>query len=225
MIPFGAPYVDKNNNGQYDPGIDKPGIKNAEQTLFGCLTDGFPETHSVGEGFGGGTLPVMAQVQLTAWGYNIPGLEDVQFVKWVIINKNSGAWDSLHFSLVVDPDIGWADDDYIGCDTTLNLGYCYNGDDDDNKYQHNPFSGSSETARTAALCAAARTRALRLQEGARLLWQLQSLWICPRGPLLAFSLIFRHRTRQQCQNGLPLFPGRTESLRLPRFPQGRAIPS
>jgi hypothetical protein len=132
MIPFGAPYVDVNNNGQYDPGIDKPGIKNAEQTLFACLTDGFPEEHSVGEGFGGGTLPVMAQVQLTAWGYDKPGLEDVQFIKWVIINKNSSAWDSLHMSTVVDPDLGWADDDYIGCDTSLNLGYCYNGDDDDN---------------------------------------------------------------------------------------------
>ena len=131
MIPFGAPYVDVNNNGQYDPGIDKPGIKNAEQTLFGCLTDGFPEEHSLGEGFGGGTPPVMAQVQLTAWGYDRPGLEDVQFVKWVIINKNSSAWDSLYFSLVVDPDLGWANDDYIGCDTSLNLGYCYNGDDDD----------------------------------------------------------------------------------------------
>ena len=132
MIPFGAPYVDANNNGQYDPGIDKPGIKDAEQTLFACLTDGFPEEHSVGEGFGGGTLPVMAQVQLTAWGYNKPGLEDVQFVKWVIINKNSSAWDSLYMSVVVDPDLGWSNDDYIGCDTSLNLGYCYNGDDDDN---------------------------------------------------------------------------------------------
>nr|MBC8485416.1 hypothetical protein [Bacteroidota bacterium] len=131
MIPFGAPYVDVNNNGQYDPGIDKPGIKDAEQTLFACLTDGFPEEHSVGEGFGGGTQPVMAQVQLTAWGYNRLGLEDVIFVKWDIINKNSSVWDSLYMSIVVDPDLGWADDDYVGCDTSLNLGYCYNGDDDD----------------------------------------------------------------------------------------------
>ena len=39
------------------PEIDKPGIKDAEQTLFACLTDGFPEEHSLGEGFRGGTPP------------------------------------------------------------------------------------------------------------------------------------------------------------------------
>jgi len=131
MVPYGAPYIDINNNHQYDPGIDKPGIKNAEQTLFVCLTDGFPEEHSVGEGFGGGTLPMFAQLQLTAWGYNKPGLGDIQFMKWVVVNKNSNAWDSIFMGIVVDPDLGWWGDDYIGCDTTRDLGYCYNADDDD----------------------------------------------------------------------------------------------
>ena len=135
MVPFGAPYIDENNNGQYDPGIDKPGIKNAEQVVFVCLTDGFPEEHSIVEGFGGGTLPMMAQVQLTAWGYNKPGLIDIQFFKWVVINKNSSAWDSTFMGIVVDSDIGWGDDDYTGCDSLRNLGYCYNGDNDDNTSQ------------------------------------------------------------------------------------------
>ena len=57
MVPFGAPYIDMNNNQQWDPGVDLPGIKDAEQTIFVCLTDGFPEEHSLGEGFGGGTPP------------------------------------------------------------------------------------------------------------------------------------------------------------------------
>ena len=131
MVPFGAPYVDVNGNHQYDPGIDKPGIKDAQQTVFVCLTDGFPEEHTVGEGFGGGTPPMMAQVQLTAWGYATPGLEDIQFINWVVINNNSNPWDSTFMGVVVDPDLGWADDDYIGCDTTKDMGYCYNGDDDD----------------------------------------------------------------------------------------------
>ena len=33
-VQQGAPYVDVNNNGQYDPGIDIPGMKNAQQTFF-----------------------------------------------------------------------------------------------------------------------------------------------------------------------------------------------
>jgi len=131
MVPFGAPYIDVNGNHQWDPGIDKPGIKNAQQTIFVCLTDGFPEEHTVGEGFGGGTPPMFAQVQLTTWGYSTPGLEDIQFVNWIVINKNSSSWDSTFIGVVVDPDLGYVDDDYIGCDTTENMGYCYNGDDDD----------------------------------------------------------------------------------------------
>ena len=146
MVPFGAPYVDINNNNQYDPGIDKPGMKNAEQTVFVCLTDGFPEEHTSAEGFGGGTPPMMAQVQFTAWGYDTPGLEDVQFFKWIVINKNINAWDSTYISIVVDSDLGWSEDDYIGCDTTRDMGFCYNGDDDDDISQSSYAYGPSPPA-------------------------------------------------------------------------------
>lgn len=131
MVPYGAPYFDVNNNGSYDPGIDKPGVKDASVTLFACLTDGFPEEHKVGEGFGGGTLPTFAEYHFTAWAYDGAGLTDIQFIKWVIYNRNTQPWDKLYMGITVDPDLGWSDDDYIGCDTTRNMGFCYNGDDDD----------------------------------------------------------------------------------------------
>ena len=89
MVPFGAPYVDVNNNGIYEPLIDTPGVKGAVHTLFICLTDGFEESHTSGEGFGGGTLPLYAELHLTAWCYNQSGLEDVQFLKWVVINRTN----------------------------------------------------------------------------------------------------------------------------------------
>jgi len=131
MVPYGAPYVDVDGNHTYTPGIDKPGIKDATQTIFVCLTDADPNTHSSSEGFSGGTLPIYAEMHLTAWGYSTPGLENMNFVNWVVINKSGSAWDSTHFGIVVDPDLGFQDDDYIGCDTTKNLGYCYNADDID----------------------------------------------------------------------------------------------
>jgi len=36
------------------------------------------------------------------------------------------------------PDLGFADDDYIGCDTTISLGFCYNADniDSGNSYSY-----------------------------------------------------------------------------------------
>ena len=129
MTPYGAPYVDVNKNGQFDPGIDIPGQVNAAQTLFQCMTDAFIDAKSAGEGFGGGVnSPLLyAEVHWTMWSYTSPGLEDMQFVNWVVINKGNKNWDSTFMGVVVDPDLGNPDDDYIGCDTNLNLGYCYNG--------------------------------------------------------------------------------------------------
>jgi hypothetical protein len=138
MVPFGAPYDDVNNNHQYDPGVDRPGRKDAAMTLFACLTDGFPETHTSGEGFGGGTLPLFVELHFTAWAYTSPGLEDIQFINWVVLNKSKTAWKRTYMGVVVDPDLGFANDDYIGCDTALNLGYCYNGDNNDDPEQ--PYS-------------------------------------------------------------------------------------
>lgn len=132
MIPYGAPYNDVNHSGYYEPMIDSPGVKNAAHTLFICMTDGFLQEHKLGEGFGGGTAPLYAEIHLTAWTYNTPGLQDVQFFKWEIINKNTAPWNGTYFAIVCDPDLGFADDDNIGCDTLRNLGYCYNGDNDDN---------------------------------------------------------------------------------------------
>jgi hypothetical protein len=131
MVPYGAPYVDRNNNGQFEQGIDKPGIKEAIQTIFICMTDGFPETHTQAEGFSGGTAPIFSEIHLTAWGYNKDGQNDVQFLRYEIINKSTKAWNNTAMGLVVDPDLGLSSDDYVGCDTLLNLGYCYNSDNMD----------------------------------------------------------------------------------------------
>ena len=133
MIPYGAPWIDVNHNGQYDAGVDSIGIRNALQVIFLCMTDGFPDTHSPGEGFGGGiTSPLMkSQITWTSWCYDRNDIKDVQFTKWSIINKGTQRWDSVYFSLVCDPDLGDANDDYIGCDTLWKLGFCYNADNMD----------------------------------------------------------------------------------------------
>ncbi len=133
MVPYGAPWVDKNNNGVYDQGIDVPGMKDAAQTIFELMTDADTSARSPGEGFGGGIKNpfLRAEIAWTMWAYTSPGLENVQFVKWQIINKGSATWDSTFMGLVVDPDLGDANDDFLGCDTTLKLGYCYNSDNQD----------------------------------------------------------------------------------------------
>ena len=142
MVPFGAPFVDVNHNGTYEPQIDTPGVKNASQTLFICFTDANPQTHILYEGFGGGTQPLGAEFHLTAWGYNKPGLQNVQFLKWEIINKSTSSWDSTYFGLFCDPDIStFGNEDYIGCDITRNLGYGYKAVSEPNYQPHPPVVG------------------------------------------------------------------------------------
>jgi hypothetical protein len=128
LVPYGAPYVDVNNSGHYEYMTDTPGIRGAVQTVFCCLTDGFTETHSSGEGFGGGTLPMYAESHVTAWAYDLPGLRDVQFLKWAVINKNNSQWNNTFFTVLCDADVGYAVDDYAGSDTTRHLGFMYNCD-------------------------------------------------------------------------------------------------
>lgn len=140
MIPYGAPYIDVNNNQQYDTGIDSVGIRYASQVIFICMTDGFASSHNVNEGFGGGiTSPMLnSQISWTSWCYDRIDLLDMQFIKWGIINKSNSAWNSAYFSIVSDPDMGNPLDDYIGCNIDNNLGYCYNKTNNDQVYGTNP---------------------------------------------------------------------------------------
>lgn len=140
MVPYGAPYKDMNNNHQYDDGVDIPGMPNAGQTIFECMGDGDLSQRSPGEGFGGGiNNPILgAEIHFAAWAYTTPGLEDLQFLNYVVINNGPARWDSTFMGLVVDPDLGDANDDYIGCDVNLNMGYCYNGDNNDPIYGQSP---------------------------------------------------------------------------------------
>jgi hypothetical protein len=130
MVPFGAPFADVNHNGIYEPAIDTPGIRGAKQTIFICLTDGFSQTHS-GSGLCGGTPPLFAEVHMTAWGFDNPGLEDVQFLKWDIVNKNNLPWNSTYIGIACDPDLGDANDDCLAFDTSGRLAICYNSDNQD----------------------------------------------------------------------------------------------
>ena len=132
MVPFGAPYYDVNNNGIYEPAIDTPGVKNAASTIFMCITDADKSSHTTSEGFGGGTEPLYAELHITAWAYDSrPDLQRIQFINWQVINKGNNVWVNPYYSIVIDPDLGDATDDYLGCDTTRSLVYCYNADNFD----------------------------------------------------------------------------------------------
>lgn len=122
----GAPFDDINKNGIYEPKIDIPGVPGAGQTIWFVCNDFDPRATE----FLYGSPPLGIEEQVTVWGYNTDGpLGNMLFRKYILINKNleEKSFTDMYVSIWSDIDVGNASDDYVGCDTTLGLGFGYNG--------------------------------------------------------------------------------------------------
>jgi hypothetical protein len=107
-----------------------------DETLWSVYNDADPSAHSNNAG---STSPLGVEVQQTTFGFNREDpLGNVVFVKFRVINKGPNRLDSTYISLWSDPDLGGAMDDYVGCDTTLSLGFCYNATNNDELYGSTP---------------------------------------------------------------------------------------
>ena len=127
----GAPYEDNNGNGRYDPDTDIPGVKGADQTVWFVCND--LNTGLTTNMFG--TNPVGIEMQVTVWAYAQQGaLGNMFFKRYVIINKSTNTFEDVYVSQWADPDLGNSTDDFVGCDTTLSLGYVYNANAVDATY-------------------------------------------------------------------------------------------
>lgn len=131
----GAPFEDKNGNGIYEPNIDIPGFPGADQTIW-CVAN---DLNSGNTRDLYGTQPMGMELQMTYWAYNRAGaLGNMFFRKYILINKSNVTYDSMYVSIISDVDLGNASDDYVGCDTTLSLGYSYNASAVDATYSPLP---------------------------------------------------------------------------------------
>jgi hypothetical protein len=155
----GAPYEDVNSDGVWSPdpnndGIygkfqtknaqgnpidtvfqDVPGVKGADQTIWFVCNDLDPSKTQ----FMYGTLPLGIELQGTIWAYAQTGaLGNMFFRKYKLINKSNTTFDSMYVSMWSDVDLGFATDDYAGCDTLLSLGYVYNANATDDVYKPLP---------------------------------------------------------------------------------------
>jgi len=139
-IDLGAPYVEVNGIPGYQPEFDgdRPGIGNSSarpDEIIWCVfmdyTNCTNNQHASELSLPGGTLPMGAEVQQTSFAFLAPGLTNMYFVKWKIINKSNDIWDSTFTAIACDPDLGDAGDDAVGCDSTQDIAYCYNQDNVD----------------------------------------------------------------------------------------------
>lgn len=137
-----APYFDYDADGNYDPlQGDYPEIQ-GDLMLWWVYNDN--TTHGCS---GGKALGVEIRVSFYAYspGYlvadSIKVLNDATFFNFEIVNRSQNKYDSTIVSLFADFDIGYAYDDYIGCNVALNSFYGYNGLDVDGSGEWNAYGG------------------------------------------------------------------------------------
>lgn len=125
-----APFVDLNGNGIYEPILGEyPDIPGG-QAVYLIMTDrnSYPNAG----------LGLEMHFMFYQKNNNLI-LDNTTFLNINIINKSTMQYHDFRMTFYLDPDIGGASDDFIGCDTTLNMIYAYNGDSfDDNE---NGFTG------------------------------------------------------------------------------------
>lgn len=129
-----APFIDVDGNGAYDPEVgDYPDIL-GDQFIWWVYNDkGNTKQQSKTEGIG-------IEVQASAFAYATKDfLNDATFYNFRVINRGSLTLDSTYIATWTDADLGYYNDDYIGCDTTRGLGILYQGTSVDGTGQVNSY--------------------------------------------------------------------------------------
>lgn len=148
-----APFYDHNGDGTYNPydgdypyydidnslckqelptletemgyvfgGIMADQVLKGDQTLFWVFNDrGNIHTETQGQQIG-------FEIRAQAFAFTTNDeINNMTFYSFEIINRSTYTLYETYMSLWTDPDLGYAWDDYLGCDVERGLGYCYNG--------------------------------------------------------------------------------------------------
>lgn len=142
-----APFFDYDGDGDYDPtqgdypyydignqlcksdevtlegnGILADQVIKGDGTLWWVFNDkGNYHSETEGQSIG-------VEIRGQAFGFSTNDeINNMTFYSYEIINRSTFALADTYFSQWVDTDLGFATDDYVGCDVLRGLGYCYNG--------------------------------------------------------------------------------------------------
>jgi len=148
-----APYRDVDGDNIYNPmagdypefnldnslNCETANYLKGDQSLWYVMNDmGNAHNHSGSiEGLG---LEIHAQAYAFAES-GIDAFDYASFYDYKFINRSHQVLNEMYIGHFVDPDLGNYQDDYVGCDVMRGLGYCYNGDEDDETaagYGENP---------------------------------------------------------------------------------------
>jgi len=127
-----APFFDNNQDGIYNPHDgDYPLIKGDEAIFF--VTNDARNLHSETQG-------IKLGIELRCMAYAFACNEDSSlwntvFVNYKIINRSTKTYHDTYIGIFTDLDIGYSNDDYIGCDVERGSYYAYNGKNHDGSGQ------------------------------------------------------------------------------------------
>jgi hypothetical protein len=103
-------------------GILADQVLKGDQTLWWVFNDnGNIHTESNGNAIG-------TEIRAQAFSFSTNDvINNMTFYTYEIINRSTFRLTETYFSQWVDTDLGFAQDDFVGCDVQRGLGYCYNG--------------------------------------------------------------------------------------------------
>ncbi len=105
-------------------------VLKGDETLFWIFNDN-AGAHTESQG-----KPIGLEIRGQCFGFSTNDeLNNMTFYSYEIINRSTYSLTDTYFSQWVDPDLGYAYDDYVGCDVGRGLGYCYNGSNVDGSGQ------------------------------------------------------------------------------------------
>jgi hypothetical protein len=131
-----APFSDRNGNGKYEPyDGDYPEIR-GDQTLFFIYNDdhGY-HSESTGE-------KLRMEIHAMAYAFNRPGdtaFKNTTFLHCKFYNRSNYTYTDSWIGVYTDIDLGYPNDDYLGCDPERGMYYGYNGMPVDGKGQSNAY--------------------------------------------------------------------------------------
>lgn len=126
-----APFIDLNNNDLYEPLLGDYPQLTGDEMLYCIFNDNRDNT---------GCLFLGVEVHLTVYAYNCDNIDvnsssealnNSVFFKYEIYNRGTVNINNFYAGWWQDFDLGTYNDDFIGCDTARNIGFAYNGDNDD----------------------------------------------------------------------------------------------
>ncbi len=127
-----APYVDLNHDGKYDPLYGDYPIMYGDFSIYQINND---NSNSHKESGSVGAMGLETHVtNYVIDCNNDSALWNTLFMHYEVINRSNNIYTNFLFTMWSDFDLGYYNDDYVGCDTSLNMYYVYNGDgyDQDN---------------------------------------------------------------------------------------------